>query len=57
MGKLINIKNILILLIIIGVGYLIKEFPDESILIIGIGAIALIGLWLHQAYRNESLRT
>lgn len=38
--------------IIIGIGYLVSQFPDESVLIIGISMVILIGYWLNDAYKN-----
>ena len=46
-------KIIITLLIIVGVGALINKFPDEMILILGIGLIIIIGNWLLDANKAE----
>lgn len=51
--KIINIRIILMLLIISGIGYLVSKFPDEGVLVIGIGAIIIIGIWLLQANKEN----
>jgi len=48
-----TVKIILTLLIIIGVVSLIQKFPDEMVLILGIGLILIIGSWLMQLEKNE----
>jgi hypothetical protein len=47
------IKIILTILIIYGVYYLTKTYPDQMILIIGISSIIIIGTWLLQADKEE----
>jgi hypothetical protein len=46
------VKTIITLLIIVGVYSLIKRFPDEMILILGIGLILIIGSWLMAAEKQ-----
>jgi len=46
-------KIIITLLIIVGVGALIQKFPDEMILLLGIGLILIIGNWLLDANKAE----
>jgi len=48
-----TVKIILTLLIIIGVVSLIQKFPDEMVLILGIGLVLIIGSWLMQLEKNE----
>jgi len=40
------VKIIITLLILYGIYALIKKFPEETILVLGIGSIIIIGLWL-----------
>lgn len=42
-------KALLFFAIIIATGYLVSNFPDESILIGSIAIIIVIGIWMHQA--------
>lgn len=51
--KILNIRTILLLLIISGIGYLVSKFPDEGVLVIGIGAIIIIGIWLVQLTKEN----
>jgi len=51
--KILNIKTILFLFIICGIGYLISKFPDESWVLIGVGAILIIGIWLLQVIKEN----
>ena len=53
MGKILNVKTILIVFIIILSGYLTSEFPDESILIGGCSIIIVIGIWLMQIEKEN----
>jgi hypothetical protein len=53
MGKILNVKNLLIIFIIILAGYLTSEFPDESVLVIGCSAILIIGIWLLQVEKEN----
>jgi len=53
MGKIINVKTILIVFLIVCAGYLTSEFPDESILIGGCCAILIIGIWLLQIEKEN----
>ena len=53
MGRIFNIKTILILVIMIGAGYLTSKFPYEGVLIGGICIILVIGIWLLQAEREN----
>lgn len=50
---LLSGKTLLLLFIIIGCGYLVTKFPDESILIGGIGIVCVMGIWLWQAYHSD----
>lgn len=40
--------------VIIGTGYLVSKFPDESVLIGGIAMIIIIGLWIFQAQEERN---
>lgn len=51
--KIINIRTILMLLIISGIGYLVSKFPDEGVLVLGIVAIIIIGVWLLQLNKEN----
>lgn len=51
--KIINIRTILMLLIISGIGYLVSKFPDEGVVLIGIGVILIIGVWLLQVEKDH----
>lgn len=55
--SLFNPKLLLGLAFIIAAGYLVSKFPDESVLIIGIAAIIIIGIWIYQAYVKPELLT
>ena len=48
-----TIKIILTLLIIYGVYRLLKAYPDQMVLILGVLAIVIIGTWLLQADKEE----
>lgn len=52
MGRILTPKIMLLLAIIIGCGYLVSKFPDQSILIGSLAIIILIGYWLYQAYHQ-----
>jgi len=41
-----KIKIIITLLLIGGIIALLRKFPEETILLMGIGAIIIIGLWV-----------
>jgi hypothetical protein len=47
------IKIILYLIIIAGVVALIKKFPDQTILVLGIVVVLIIGKWLLDADKKE----
>ena len=53
MGKYINIKSAVFLALLVGFGYLFKKFPDESVLLLGISAVLVIGMWLYQAFGED----
>lgn len=51
--KILNTKTLLLLIILIGAGYLSSKFPDEAIIICGIGIILVIGIWMLQANKEN----
>ena len=51
MGRFLNVKTFLILFILIALSYLIKGFPEESVLILSIALIIVIGFWIIQAQK------
>jgi uncharacterized BrkB/YihY/UPF0761 family membrane protein len=51
--RIFNLKTIITLLILIGFGYLVSKFPDQSVVFGGIGIIILIGIWLLQAEKEQ----
>jgi hypothetical protein len=46
----IGLKLIVFLIVLSGMIYFIYSFPEQSILVISIGLILLIGIWLKEAY-------
>lgn len=40
--------------ILTGIYFLVKKFPEQSIIIFGIGLILIIGNWLRQADRENN---
>ena len=53
MGRIFNVKSLLLLGIIIAAGYLCSEFPEQSILVGGISIILVIGIWLLQIEKEN----
>jgi hypothetical protein len=53
MWKIFNVKTILLLIIIVGAGYLSSKFPDEAVLIWGCLSIIVIGIWMLQANKEQ----
>lgn len=49
------VKIILTLLVMIGIYFLGKKFPDEMVLIIGIALIVIIGSWLVEADKEDMM--
>lgn len=47
------LKIIVYILIIVGIYFLLKKFPDQMILICGIGLILIIGNWLLDAEKDN----
>ncbi len=41
-----KIKIILTILILIAIYSFMQKFPDETILVLGIGAVIIIGMWI-----------
>jgi len=48
-----KLKIILTILVLIGIYYLAKSYPDEVIIIAGIGLIVIIGMWLMEVEKKE----
>jgi glucose uptake protein GlcU len=40
--------------ILVGIYFFLKRFPEESIIIFGIGLILIVGNWLSQADRSNN---
>ena len=50
--KIFNARTMLLLVIVVGSGYLASKFPDEAVVIAGIGLVIVVGLWMQQLENN-----
>lgn len=48
------LKIIIYIAILAGIYFFVKKFPEQSVIIFGIGLILLIGNWLSQADRSNN---
>lgn len=55
MARLLTAKTILILVVLFALFSLIKNFPEETVLVFGVLFILLIGWWVYDAYKDDPL--